>query len=104
MKYAVVVEESPTGFAADPLVQFTEGIPERPIPDALLAARRDVMAVVRDLAEIEEAYVDPDATRPSAHDELREIRTRWRGETAIEVVVDTIDGRVVTTWRKQRGR
>jgi hypothetical protein len=31
----------------------------------------------------------------------REIRTRWFRETAIEVVVDTIDGRVVTTWRKR---
>jgi hypothetical protein len=56
------------------------------------------------LAEMEAAYVDPDLTRPSAHDELREIRTRWFGDGAIEVVVDTIDGRVVTTWRKQLGR
>jgi hypothetical protein len=53
------------------------------------------------LDEMEEAYLDPDVTRPSAHDDLREIRTRWFRETAIEVVVDTIDGRVVTTWRKR---
>ena len=52
------------------------------------------------LDEMEETYFDPDSTRPSTHDEQREIRTRWFGETAIEVVVDTIDGRVVTTWRK----
>lgn len=52
------------------------------------------------LDEMEEAYIDPDFTRPSTHDERREIRTRWFGQTAIEVVVDTIDGRVVTTWRK----
>jgi hypothetical protein len=52
------------------------------------------------LNEMEETYVDPDVTRRSAHDELREIRTRWFGDGAIEVVVDTIDGRVVTTWRK----
>lgn len=52
------------------------------------------------LDEMEEAYVDPDLTRPSTGDDLREIRTRWFGETAIEVVIDTIDGRVVTTWRK----
>ncbi len=52
------------------------------------------------LEEMEETYVDPDLTRPSVHDEVREIRTRWFGESAIEVVVDTIDGRVVTTWRK----
>jgi len=49
---------------------------------------------------MEETYLDPDATRGSAHDELREIRTRWFGHSAIEVVVDTIDGRVVTTWRR----
>jgi len=54
------------------------------------------------LAEMEDAYVDPDLTRPSTHGELREIRTRWFGEGAVEVVVDTIDGRVVTTWRKKR--
>jgi hypothetical protein len=52
------------------------------------------------LDQMEETYVDPDLTRPSVHDEVREIRTRWFGESAIEVVVDTIDGKVVTTWRK----
>jgi hypothetical protein len=52
------------------------------------------------LEEMEDAYVDPDVTRASEHDDDREIRTRWFGESAIEVVVDTIDGRVVTTWRK----
>jgi hypothetical protein len=46
------------------------------------------------------AYEDPDDTRPSGHDELREIRTRWFGDEAIEVVVDTLDGRVVTVWRR----
>ena len=56
------------------------------------------------LGEMEETYLDPDLTRPSTHDELREIRTRWLGEEAIEVVVDTIDGRVVTTWRKRHTR
>jgi len=56
------------------------------------------------LDEMEEAYVDPDVTRPSTRDDVREIRTRWFGEAAIEVVVDTIDGRVVTTWRKQLAR
>jgi hypothetical protein len=52
------------------------------------------------LEEMEDAYVDPDVTRPSGRDDYREIRTRWFGESRIEVVVDTIDGRVVTTWRK----
>ena len=56
------------------------------------------------LDEMEEAYVDPDVTRPSMRDDSREIRTRWFGEAAIEVVVDTIDGRVVTTWRKRLTR
>lgn len=45
-------------------------------------------------------YDDPDATRPSGHDESREIRTRWFGHEGVEVVVDTLDGRVVTVWRR----
>ena len=52
------------------------------------------------LDEMEETYLDPDDIRGSAHDAEREIRTRWFGETAIEVVVDRIDDRVVTTWRR----
>ncbi len=46
------------------------------------------------------AYDDPDVARPSEHDELREIRSRWFGNEGIEVVVDVTDGRVVTVWRK----
>lgn len=65
---------------------------------ALREARREGIT----LQEMEETYVDPDAVRLSTHDEAREIRTRWFGEEAVEVVVDTIDGRVVTTWRKRR--
>ena len=45
------------------------------------------------LEEMEDAYVDPDVTRASEHDDYREIRTRWFGDMAIEVVVDTIDGK-----------
>jgi hypothetical protein len=60
---------------------------------ALHEARREGISV----DEMEAAYVDPDAVRLSAHDEEREIRTRWFGEEALEVVVDRIDGRVVTT-------
>jgi hypothetical protein len=45
-------------------------------------------------------YDDPDSTRASMHDDLREIRTRWFGEEGVEVVVDTLDGRVVTVWRR----
>jgi hypothetical protein len=55
------------------------------------------------LEEIEETYVSPDATRPSGHDDEREVRTRYFGDRVIEIVVDTIDGRVVTTWRKGSG-
>ena len=46
------------------------------------------------------AYDDPDANRPSEHDELRQVRTRWFGDEGIEIVVDESDGRVVTVWRK----
>lgn len=49
---------------------------------------------------IELAYDDPDSVRPSEHDALREIRTRWFGDEGLEVVVDLDDGRVVTIWRK----
>ena len=45
---------------------------------------------------IAEAYDDPDDTRTSDHDELREIRTRWFGDHGVAVVVDVNDGRVVT--------
>lgn len=45
-------------------------------------------------------YDDPDDTRESEHDELREIRLRWFGNQGIEVVVDVDDGRVVTVWRR----
>ena len=43
--------------AANPLVEFTQDIEPRPIPEALLAARRDVMAAVRELATLK-AEVD----------------------------------------------
>jgi hypothetical protein len=42
-------------------------------------------------------YDDPDTTRQSAHDALREIRTRWFSEEASRL---SSDGRVVTVWRK----
>ena len=63
---------------------------------AALRARRQRIS----LDHIEDAYVSPDATRLSSHDEDREIRTLYVGKQVIEIVVDTIDGRVVTVWRK----
>jgi hypothetical protein len=48
-------------------------------------------------------YDDPDERRISRHDEIREIRSRWFGELMVEIVVDTLDGRVVTVWRRQAG-
>ena len=54
------------------------------------------------LEMIKLTYEDPDSTRPSEDDELREIRTRWFAEQGVEVVVDVYDGRVVTVWRKGR--
>ncbi|MCA1570254.1 MAG: DUF4258 domain-containing protein [Chloroflexi bacterium] len=63
------------------------------------AAREDIA-----LEEVETAYLWPDETRESDHDEEREIRTRYFGGRAIEVVVDRIDGRVVTVWRKGERR
>jgi hypothetical protein len=45
-------------------------------------------------------YDDPDDVRPSTHDELREIRTRWFAERGVEIVVDLDNLRVVTVWRR----
>jgi hypothetical protein len=66
---------------------------------ALREAKRENIS----LDEMEDAYVYPDDTRPSEHDEAREIRSRHLDMDVIEVVVDTIDGRVVTVWRKSQG-
>jgi hypothetical protein len=63
-------------------------------------ARRERIAI----DAIEEAYVYPDFVRASHHELDREIRSLYAGESVIEVVVDTIDGRVVTVWRKHLDR
>lgn len=47
-----------TSTATNPLVQYTEDIAPRPIPEALLAARRDVMAAVRELATLTDADME----------------------------------------------
>jgi hypothetical protein len=52
-------------------------------------------------AELEDVYFDPDDVRPSHHDENREIRGRWFAAGRVEIVVDTLDGRVVSAWRKR---
>lgn len=54
----------------DPLLQFTDDIPERPIPDALIAARRDVMAAVADLATLADADMEK--------------AWSWKGDSEIE--------------------
>jgi hypothetical protein len=59
-------------------------------------ARREQISITT----IAAAYDDPDDTRPSGHDDLREVRSRWFADEAIEVVVDTGDRRVVTVWRR----
>ncbi len=71
--------------------------------DSRLLSRHAVREAEREkipIKMIQETYEDPDDTRSSEHDELREIRTRWFGEEGIEFVVDVEDGRVVTAWRK----
>ena len=67
---------------------------------ALREARRERIS----LDDVEDAYVFPDFVRLSHHDPERGIRSRYLGDSAIEVVVDTIDGRVVTVWRKHLDR
>jgi hypothetical protein len=56
---------------ADPLVHYTQDIPERLISEALLAARRDLMAAVANLATI------PDADMEKAW--------AWKGDSEIEL-------------------
>ena len=63
-------------------------------------ARREQIS----LDAVEEAYVFPDSVRASHPDLDREIRSLDVGDSVIEVVVDTIDGRVVTVWRKHLDR
>jgi hypothetical protein len=63
---------------------------------AIREARRERISIDR----IEETDLSPDAARASRHDPEREIRTRCFGDQVVEIVVDTIGGRVVTTWRK----
>jgi hypothetical protein len=63
-------------------------------------ARREASREGISMDEIETTYVWPDEVRPSTHDAAREIRTRYFSSGAVEVVVDTIDGRVVTVWRR----
>ncbi|MBA3688753.1 MAG: DinB family protein [Chloroflexi bacterium] len=43
---------------ADPLLTYTDDIEPRPIPEALLAARRDVMAAVRELSTLTDADME----------------------------------------------
>ncbi len=67
---------------------------------ALREARRENIPVEM----IAMAYDDPDETRGSRDDELRQIRSGWFGAEVIEIVVDTLDGRVVTAWRRGTDR
>jgi hypothetical protein len=57
--------------APDPLVQYTDDIEPRPIPEPLLAARRDVMAAVRDLATLTDADMEKEWA--------------WKGDSEIEL-------------------
>ena len=63
---------------------------------ALREARRERIP----LEMIRLTYEEPDSVRPSQPDELREIRTRWFSAEGVEVVVDVLDDRVVTVWRR----
>lgn len=47
-----------------------------------------------------EVYVDPDDVRPSQTSPGREIRSRAYDDQVIEIVVDLVDGAVVSVWRK----
>ncbi len=55
----------------NPLVEYTADISPRPIPEALLAARRDVMRAVKDLSTIKDSDLEKAWT--------------WRGDSEIEL-------------------
>ena len=55
----------------DPLEQYTDAAWARPIPDALLAARRDVLAAVRELATIKDSDMEKEWA--------------WKGDSEIEL-------------------
>lgn len=63
-------------------------------------ARREAARELIAIDDVEATYLWPDETRPSTRDPEREIRTRYFGDGSVEVLVDRIDGRVVTVWRK----
>lgn len=57
---------------ADPLARYTDDAWARPIPEGLLAARRDVLAAVRDLATLTDAdLTTPWAWKGGSEDEIR---------------------------------
>jgi hypothetical protein len=61
-----------TPTAADALERYTDPAWARPIPEALLAARRDVMAAVRDLATLTDAdLATPWAWKGGSEEEIR---------------------------------
>ena len=61
-----------TTTTTDPLATFTADIAPRPIPEALFAARRDVMAAVRDLASLTDADLPTEwAWIGESEDEIR---------------------------------
>lgn len=56
----------------DPLTRYTDPAWERPMPTALLAARADVMATIRDLATITDAQLaTPWVWKSGSEDEIR---------------------------------
>lgn len=61
-----------TPMTADPLTRLTADIVPRPIPQTLLAARRDVLAAVRDLATLTDVdLTTPWAWKGGSEDEIR---------------------------------
>ena len=49
---------------------------------------------------IEQVHDDPDLVRPSTRNPDREIRSRVYHGHVIEVVVDIVDGKIVSVWHK----
>ena len=61
----------PPAIKNGPLLQYTDDIAPRPIPAALLAARSDVMAAVRDLSSIKDSDLEKEWA--------------WKGDSEIEL-------------------
>jgi hypothetical protein len=64
---------------------------------ALIRARQRGIPIV----VVEEVYEDPDYRAPSHRNPDRELRGRQYDDRLVEIVVDLVDGSVISVWKTQ---